>query len=111
MASLGSDAQSTSIELVSVIEEMREKSSELETYILHEEEEKLRIKTEIKALESRLAVIEDSLARKKDAKQSLDKVLNQTFEAFKGILDNSKKLLSVAKEESSLIKQRCEVSI
>lgn len=111
MASLGSDVQSTSIELVSIIEDMRERSTELEGYILQEEEEKLRIMTEIKALESRLAVIDDSLKRKKEAKEGLDKVLAQTFQAFKGILDHSRKLLSTAKEESSLIKQRCEGSI
>lgn len=111
MAALGSDAQATSIELVSIIEDMRERSEELEFYIVQEEEEKLRILTEMKALEARLAVVDDSLKRKKEAKTDLDHILNQTFQSFKAILDNSKKLLSSVKEESSLVKQRCKVSI
>eukprot|EP00796_Vickermania_ingenoplastis_P004433 gene4433-3232_t len=111
MASLGSDVQSTSIELVSLIEDMKERSAELDAYILQEEEEKLRIMAEVKSLEARLAVVNDSLKRKREAKEGLDRVLHQTFDAFKGILDNSKQLLSTAKEESSLMRQRCDGSL
>lgn len=111
MAALGSDVQSTSIEIVSVIEDMRDKSSELESYILQEEEEKIQILSEIKALECRLSVIEDSLKRKREAKGSLDKVLAQTYQAFQSIVDNSRQLLSSAKEESSFLRKKCDVSI
>lgn len=111
MAALGSDVQSTSIGLVSVIEEMREKAAELDFYIAHEEEQKIQISSEVKALQTRLSIIEDSLKRKKEAKGDLERVLTQTSQAFQKIVNSSRELLTSAKEESSLLKKKCEVSI
>ncbi|KAH9589356.1 hypothetical protein LSM04_007344 [Trypanosoma melophagium] len=104
MASLGSDVQATSNELVSVIEEMKERRAELDQSIRREEEERTRLLTEIKALNARLTSIDESLRRKMEAKSDLDKVIHDTSDAFRKILDASKQLLSNVREESSGIR-------
>ncbi|KEG11770.1 sporangia induced deflagellation-inducible protein [Trypanosoma grayi] len=101
MASLGSDMQATSNELVSVIEEMKEQRAEIDESIRREEEERNRLLTEINALQGRLTTIEDSLKRKFSARADLDKVINHTSEVFGGILEASKELLCNVRGESA----------
>ncbi|EPY34286.1 sporangia induced deflagellation-inducible protein [Strigomonas culicis] len=99
MASLGSDVQATSIEIVSIIEEMKERSADLEFELKREQEEKARIIVELGALQRRLSSIDESLGKKTAAKKELDQRLDETCAAFRNILESSKKLLSNAKDD------------
>ncbi|ESL06443.1 hypothetical protein TRSC58_05884 [Trypanosoma rangeli SC58] len=103
MASLGSDAQATSNELVSAIEELKERRAEIEQSIRRDEEERNRVVAELKALNARLAAIEDSLKQKMEAKSVVEKVIHQTSEGFRGIVEASRRLLSNLREESSAL--------
>ncbi|RNF07717.1 sporangia induced deflagellation-inducible protein [Trypanosoma conorhini] len=107
MASLGSDVQATSNELVSVIEELKERRTEIEQSIRCDEEERNRVLAELKALNARLVAIEESLKQKTGAKSMLDKVIYETSERFRGIVEASRQLLSNAREESSGL-PRCD---
>lgn len=106
MASLGSDVQATSNELVSAIEEMKERRAELEQEIRRGEEERNRLIAELKVLKARLATIDENLRQKVEAKCLLDKVINETSEAFRGIVEASRKLLNNVREESSGLARR-----
>ncbi|CBZ30551.1 conserved hypothetical protein [Leishmania mexicana MHOM/GT/2001/U1103] len=104
MAALGSDVQATSVELVSVIEKMKERKTLLEEQISAEETEYEGVLAEVRAMQERLAALKDSLAKKQAVRADLERTISETYSAFKSILDASKKLLSTAKEESSALK-------
>lgn len=102
MASLGSDVQSTSIELVSIIEEMRERKKGLDAEIARDEEEKKKIILDMKALEQRLNDVNESLRTKARTSNELNASINSTYAAFKEIVIASQDLLNSAKESSRL---------
>ncbi|CBH16547.1 hypothetical protein, conserved [Trypanosoma brucei gambiense DAL972] len=101
MASFGSEAQATSNELVAVIEELKERRAALDRNIRREEEERARTLTEVNALNERLVSLNESLAKKTAMRSELDRVIRDTSESFKGILQESKSLLVKARKESS----------
>ncbi|KAG8342387.1 hypothetical protein ERJ75_000945100 [Trypanosoma vivax] len=101
MASLGSEVQATSNELVAVIEELKERRAELDRNIRREEEERARTLTEVNALNERLAALDNSLQKRLAAKASLDRLIKSTSDAFNGIIQESKTLLATVREESS----------
>ncbi|CAD2214754.1 Sjoegren syndrome nuclear autoantigen 1 [Angomonas deanei] len=101
MASLGCDVQTTSIEIVSLIEEMKERSTELGIQIERDTAEKNRLLAEAKALEKRLAAVEEGLAIKVNVKNEVDRSLDETQAAFKEILDASKKILTNARQSAN----------
>ncbi|GET92509.1 hypothetical protein, conserved [Leishmania tarentolae] len=108
MAALGSDVQATSVELVSVIEKMKERKMVLEEQIAAEETEYEGVLAELRAMQERIASLKDSLAKKQAVRADLERTISETYAAFKSILDASKKLLSTAKEESSALKAQIE---
>ncbi|KPI85293.1 hypothetical protein ABL78_5660 [Leptomonas seymouri] len=108
MAALGSDVQATSVELVSVIEKMRERKMLLDEHISTEEAERDNVVKELRALQAKLTALDESLARKRAVRAELDRSITETFSAFKGILEASKKLLSTAREESSALRAQLD---
>lgn len=106
MASLGVDVQSTSNELVSLIEDMKERRTELDRVIKKEEDERLKLLATIKGLQDQLAVVEDSLSKKHAARTEFDRTISETSQAFAKILDSSRLLLSSVKQESLLLSQK-----
>lgn len=108
MAALGSDVQATSVELVAVIEKMRERKGLLDEHISAEETERERLVQELRVMQARVAALDDSLARKRAVRTDLDRTIAETYSAFKNILDASKKLLSTAKEESSSLRAQID---
>jgi sjoegren syndrome nuclear autoantigen 1 len=108
MAALGSDVQATSVELVSVIEKMRERKTMLDEYISAEEAERERLVNELRAMQAKLAALDESLARKRAVRTDLDRTIAETYSAFKSIVDASKKLLTTAKEESSALRAQID---
>jgi len=97
-------------ELVKCIEDLREKRTEIDRLVKDEEAEKAKIQNDLNVLTKRLAVINDSLAKKMQTKTEYDKVIEETEAAYLKILESSQTLLHVLKRESVNIKKRTQAS-
>ena len=106
MAAVGADVQATSTELVNLIEELRERRTDVDTSIKREEEEKNKVIGEMKALAERLRLLDDSLKRKYTAREDFDRAIHETSTQFSKILDTSRNLLSSVKQESMSLSKR-----
>lgn len=94
-------------ELVKCIEDLREKREEVNRIILKEEEEKAKIQKDLSILTDRLSKINESLARRVQARNEYDSTIQETEAAYMKILESSQTLLHVLKRESvSLSKKR-----
>ena len=76
-------------ELVSCIEDLREKREELNRSLLRDEEEKAKIQKELSALTERLARLNEDLARKMQARVEFDQTIQETEAAYMKILESS----------------------
>ena len=100
MAAQGATLQNYNNELVKCIEDLREKREEVNRQILKEEEEKAKIQKDLSLLTDRLSKINESLARKVQARNEYDKTIQETEAAYMKILESSQTLLHVLKRES-----------
>lgn len=100
MASTGADMQATNNELVTIIEELKDKRQLLDRSIQVDEEERHHLNHELKLLQAKLQRIDDSLAKKYAARGDFDKTIQETAVAFGNILDSSRVLLTAVKRES-----------
>lgn len=107
MASQGASLQNYNNELVKCIEDLRDKREEINRQIVKEEEDKAKIQKDIAVLTERLAIINESLARKSQARSEYDRTLQETESAYMKILESSQTLLGVLKRESiNLVKKK-----
>ena len=67
------------------IEDLREKREEVNRQILQEEEEKAKIQKDLSILTDRLSKINESLARKVQARNEYDKTIQETEAAYEGV--------------------------
>eukprot|EP01029_Cantina_marsupialis_P024768 TRINITY_DN6436_c0_g1_i1.p3 TRINITY_DN6436_c0_g1~~TRINITY_DN6436_c0_g1_i1.p3 ORF type:complete len:112 (-),score=36.95 TRINITY_DN6436_c0_g1_i1:1274-1609(-) len=100
MSQQGSTLQSYNNELVKCIEDLREKREEVNRQILREEEEKAKIQKDLSILTDRLSKINESLARKTQARGQYDSTIQETEGAYMKILESSQTLLHVLKREA-----------
>eukprot|EP00936_MAST-01D_sp_MAST-1D-sp1_P002085 g2085.t1 len=108
MAQQGATLQNYNNELVKCtfandypcIEDLREKREEVNRQILKEEEEKAKIQKDLSILTDRLSKINESLARKVQARNEYDKTIQETEAAYMKILESSQTLLHVLKRET-----------
>ena len=100
MAQQGATLQNYNNELVKCIEDLREKREEVNRQILKEEEEKAKIQKDLSLLTDQLSKINESLARKVQARNEYDKTIQETEAAYMKILESSQTLLHVLKRES-----------
>ena len=100
MAQQGATLQNYNNELVKCIEDLREKREEVNRQILKEEEEKAKIQKDLSLLTDRLSKINESLARKVQARNEYDKTIQETEAAYMKILESSQTLLHVLKRET-----------
>ena len=70
--------QNYNSELVSCIEDLREKREELNRSIAADEEEKAKIQNDLRILTERLSKLNDSLARKIASRTEYDKTITET---------------------------------
>eukprot|EP01059_Diplonema_ambulator_P023728 TRINITY_DN392_c0_g1_i3.p1 TRINITY_DN392_c0_g1~~TRINITY_DN392_c0_g1_i3.p1 ORF type:complete len:114 (+),score=46.55 TRINITY_DN392_c0_g1_i3:60-401(+) len=98
--------QNTHQELITHIDNMKEKRAELDRFIHKEEEEKARIVNDLRILNERLARVDEGLARKYAARQEYDKTIAETENAFSKIIDSSRTLLHVLKRESTTLSNK-----
>ena len=107
MASQGASLQNYNNELVKCIEDLRDKREEINRQIIKEEEDKTKIQKDIAVLTERLTIINESLARKNQARSEYDRTLLETESAYMKILESSQTLLGVLKRESvNLVKKK-----
>ena len=103
----GASLQNYNNELVKCIEDLREKREEINRQILHDEEEKAKIQRDLSVLTDRLSKINESLARKVQARNEYDRTIQETEGAYMKILESSQTLLQVLKRETvSLVKKK-----
>jgi Sjoegren syndrome nuclear autoantigen 1 len=94
-------------ELVKCIEDLREKREEINRQILKEEEEKAKIQRDLSILTDRLSTINETLARKIQARNEYDRTIQETEAAYMKILESSQTLLQVLKRETvNLVKKK-----
>ena len=98
MTQQGATLQNYNNELVKCIEDLREKREEVNRAILKEEEEKAKIQKDLSILTDRLSKINESLARRVQARNEYDKT--ETEAAYMKILESSQTLLHVLKRET-----------
>ena len=98
-------------ELVKCIEDLREKREEVNRQILKEEEEKAKIQKDLSLLTDRLSKINESLARKVQARNEYDKTIQETEAAYMKILESSQTLLHVMKREQVNLAKKKEAAV
>ncbi|KAK9822486.1 hypothetical protein WJX81_001071 [Elliptochloris bilobata] len=106
MAAQGAILQNHNNELVTCIEELREKREALQVQIRDEELEKSKIQQDLQVLTKRLSHINESLQRKVLAREEYDKVIQETESAYVKILESSQTLLTILKKESANIARK-----
>ena len=106
MAGVGADLQTTNNELVTIIEELKDRRSDLDRAIQKEEEAKQVLTAELAQLTARLRTIDDSLKQKYAVRQDFDRTIQDTAVSFANILDSSKLLLSTVKKDSLVLSSR-----
>jgi sjoegren syndrome nuclear autoantigen 1 len=107
MAQQGATLQNYNNELVKCIEGLRERRDEVARAIDVEDKERLKIQSDLNILTERLARVNESLARKVQAKTEYDRTIQETEAAYMKIVESSGTLLHVLKRESSnLIKKK-----
>jgi len=102
--------QNYNSELVSCIEDLREKREELNRSIAADEEEKAKIQNDLRILTERLSKLNDSLARKIASRTEYDKTITETEGAYAKILESSQTLLHVLKRESVNLTKKKQAS-
>ncbi|CBN79967.1 Deflagellation inducible protein,13 kDa [Ectocarpus siliculosus] len=110
MAQQGATLQNYNNELVKCIEDLREKREEVNRQILKEEEEKAKIQKDLSILTDRLSKINESLARKVQARNEYDRTVQETEAAYMKILESSQTLLHVLKRETVNLTKKKQAS-
>ncbi len=107
MAGQGASLQNYNNELVKCIEDLREKREEINKQILKDEEDKAKIQRDLSTLTDRLSKINETLARKIQARNEYDRTIQETEAAYMKILESSQTLLQVLKRETvTLVKKK-----
>merc|ERR1711972_1276514 len=109
-ATAGGTLQNYNSELVSCIEDLREKREELNRSIAADEEEKAKIQNDLRILTERLSRINDNLAKKIASRTEYDKTITETEAAYSKILESSQTLLHVLKRESVNLTKKKQAS-
>ncbi len=107
MSGTAASLQNYNNELVKCIEDLRAKRDDAIRQILKEEEDKSKIQHDLDMLTDRWAVINETLARKVQARNEYDRTIQETEGAYMKILESSQSLLQVLKKETvSIIKKK-----
>lgn len=101
MATQGGSLQTYNNELVSCIEDLRERKDAINRQVLREEEDKAKIQLDLNLLTDRLAWINEELAGKIQSNNEYDRTIQETEAAYMKILESSQSLLQVLKRETT----------
>jgi chromosome segregation ATPase len=106
MSAVGADLQGTNNELVAIIEELKERRSDLDRTIQKEEDDRAQVLAQIQELNARLSTLDQSLQHKYAARKDFDETIQSTAVSFANILDSSRVLLSTVKRDSLTLAAR-----
>jgi Sjoegren syndrome nuclear autoantigen 1 len=96
----GSALQSYNNELVTCLDDLREKREELNKNLLKEEKNKQEIQKQLHLLTESLAVANKNIAQMSQARNDYDITIQETEAAYMKILESSQTLLHVLKRET-----------
>ena len=100
MSSQAASLQNYAAEMVKCIDSLRNKREEVNKQVMKEEEEKASLQKELATLTDRIQKVNESLARKTQARNEYDKTIQDTEAAYAKILESSQTLLNVLRRES-----------
>ena len=106
MAQQGATLQSINNEMVTCIEDLRQKREEVNSQILVEEEERIKVQNDLHILTERLARINESVSRKMATREEFDRTISETESAYMKVYFVNKyiQILRV-----SVIPQKCHL--
>ncbi|PSN50081.1 Sjoegren syndrome nuclear autoantigen 1 [Blattella germanica] len=104
-AQQGAALQTYNQELIKSIEELKQKRRDLQTLIEQQEEEKASVQRDIEKLSSKVAQINESLAKKIAIRNDYDHTIAESEAAYSKILESSQVLLSMVRREAMCLEQ------
>ncbi|KAA6368548.1 MAG: putative Deflagellation inducible protein,13 kDa [Streblomastix strix] len=105
----GGNLRSLDEQLQTCLEDLYAKKGELESQIRRDEEESNKITFDLRVLQERLDRLTESLRKRKAAKEEYDRTIAETESAYSKILESSKKLVDVLKQNSGeLIRKKTD---
>ncbi|XP_014475279.1 PREDICTED: Sjoegren syndrome nuclear autoantigen 1 homolog [Dinoponera quadriceps] len=99
MSQHGAALQTYNQELVKCLEKLKLRRTELQAQIESQEEEKNNLQREIEKLSCKLALLNDSLAKRIAVRNEYDRTISDTETAYMKILESSQLLLNMIKKE------------
>ncbi|XP_050312711.1 microtubule nucleation factor SSNA1-like isoform X1 [Anthonomus grandis grandis] len=103
MSEHGAALQTFNEQLVKCLEELKSKRNDLVEVIQREEAEKIVLEKNIRALQDKLAQLNNSLSQHRAMCSNYDKTIEDTELGFKKILESSQTLLQVAQHGANTI--------
>ncbi len=108
--SVNATLQSYSDDLVRVLEELREKRSEVNNVIQSDEMRKSQLEAELKQLNETLHKLDVTIERKHQARDDYDKTIHETEAAYMKILESSQTLLHVLNREKANLQKKKQLA-
>ncbi|CAG9322656.1 SSNA1_3 [Blepharisma stoltei] len=106
MTSQGASLQNCNNQLVACLEELKEQRGGLDQNIEKVLKEKSEIEKQLAQLSKELALVNENLSKKIQARNEFDRTIQETEGAYMKILESSQTLLHVLKRESTNLNKR-----
>lgn len=106
MSNHGSVLQNFNVELVKSLESIGERKENIIREIRKEEDRRKDLETQISKLKKELQQIEEVLENKYEVKNEFEKVIFNTENAFRKILENSRTLMNIIKKDEAVIERK-----
>jgi len=102
----GGSLQNYNNDLVSCLQELRQKRETVSKEIISEEREKSRIQKQLAELTEQLQRLNMSISKKTQSRNDYDKTIQETEAAYMKILESSQTLLHVLKRETQNLNKK-----
>ena len=103
MTKKGKDLQKYNIDIVKLIEELKQKKENNNTHIQENKDKKTNLENQLRTLTSDLAGVNKTLTTKESLHKKLLSTIQKTEQAYMNILESSLTLLNTAKEENKTL--------
>nr|CAH8823104.1 unnamed protein product [Trichobilharzia regenti]CAH8823114.1 unnamed protein product [Trichobilharzia regenti] len=98
--------QQHNTELIKLIEDLCQKRDQLQKAIIEEDDEKNRLQHDMRIISEKLAKVNDSLSKKLVIRNSYDKAIAESQQAYSKLLENSHVLLNVLQSNQEKMKDK-----
>ncbi|XP_023026433.1 uncharacterized protein [Leptinotarsa decemlineata] len=106
MSEHGAALQTYNQELVKCLEDIKRKKNEIVHCLHREEAEKLVLEKNVKVLQDKLKILNRNIDHHKSIYEQYDKIINETENGFRKILESSQTLLQVVQQQTTRIDSR-----